>query len=523
MKIQKLIKSNHYSIRINILLIQKIDDYCKSNNLTDETKSKIQILTGFVYDRQQKLDTEKVCVPQQVLRKLFSNKRYQEILTHCENSTIKLTRQANKFVHKAKHFKINDELFDNNTIIFYPNITKRYERVLERFERAKYDNAEQMDIFFKDSRVKLQNMFLENIKSKFSPEKVEFLSEKLKMEFADKKKSIEKYQTMFLGKNPYLFKVINVDQNGRIYNIFTYCKKEFRELVKDDFVEVDISNSHPFILGSIFKNLCEDNPMKNLENKLIENEKMFFNSEQKNKSMNNINIFNYIKQSIKLTNLKYYLEVYNNNILDNDYNFNCVHFKKNRVVRGINFDEIKSEIYRFERFATSGDFYNIAIKTINNYHKDVRFKPILIQKEVCQFLKIEKSVAEKCLEKDIPYEWKKGIIKLSFMYWMNGTVDNGRYKIKKLYQLIYPNITAMLNFIKKHSKSKNCIHSLVTTIESDLIYSTIKQGFDSEKSFVAGSVHDAIFVEKSNKERLISILQNTSKELLNNIPNIKTK
>jgi len=122
----------------------------------------------------------------------------------------------------------------------------------------------------------------------------------------------------------------------------------------------------------------------------------------------------------------------------------------------------------------------------------------------------------------ITIDMKRNVLKKSFMYWMNGRIRGQRYIIKKPFTLLYPNITNLFNLLKKEF-GYTCIHSLITTIESDLIFSIIYKSYHSENPFICGSVHDAIFVKKEFQNKLESIFKESSKELLNNTPNIKTK
>ncbi|MFZ4399825.1 MAG: hypothetical protein ACOYO1_07310 [Bacteroidales bacterium] len=521
MKASKLIKASRYPIRINNKLSEAIDIYCQSNNISDETKAKIQILTGFVYDRQLIFDSTEICVPQNLLRKLFSNKKYQEILKHCENATLTLTRNANAMSKTAKHYKIKPDLFDNNTIVSYPNVSKRYENVLNRNSKEKNDKILELDNFFSDSRVELQNQFLNAIKKKYSQEKVDSFSKSLIEKGILSNENVEKYRTMFLCDNPYIFNVCNIDKDGRIYNIFTFCKREYRDLIKDDFVEVDISNSHPFILGSLLKNLSEGNNLDFLDRKLTENEQKFKNSglNNENEAKTNLLLFNSLKLINK--NLNYSVCPKNQDV-EKIKNIlfsisNCVHFNsKNLFFRDLNIEELNIEILNFEHYASIGNFYLMAKSNIVQNHKNIQFKPLL------NCIEIGKKEIKKYKENMIPENLKKDIMKKSFMYWMNGSNENQRLKITRLFPLLYPNITKLFRILKNEF-GKTSIHGLITTIESDLVYTTIERCNKNTKPFVVGSVHDAFFVEKEKLELLVSIFEKTSMEFLNNIPKNKTK
>jgi len=308
MKTQNLIKSKRYSIQINKILLDCIDNYCSLNKINEEKKGKIQILTGLVYEKQIKFNSTKICLSQKILRKLFNNKRYLEILKYCENSTLSLTQNANVFTKTARHYKIKNELFNEKSIVFYPNITIRYEKVLDRFANEKYNNAIQIDKFYSDSRVEIQNLFLNSIQNKFSLERLSEFTQKSNINNKFNSNKIKLFKKYFLCQNPYLFKVNNVDKNGRIYDIFTSCKREFRELIKDEYVEVDISNSHPFILGSLLKNLSIENQLKKLTDKLSKNENKFKGcglENEKNKiATNNLILYKYIEFILKYINIK---------------------------------------------------------------------------------------------------------------------------------------------------------------------------------------------------------------------------
>lgn len=525
-KMQHLIKSTRYSIRINQKLLDCIDKYCLENTINDETKGKIQILTGHIYNTElvgkQRL-VEGVLVSQKWLLKTFNKKRYNEILEHCEQSTIRLSQSAIARCHLAKHYKIKTDLFDENAIVFYPNITKRFEGVQDKNSIKDNQYVLDMDSYYTDSRVLIQNQFLGLIKEKYTNDMVEKFSNDLVKQNKISKDVINRHKTYFLQQHPNLYKVTKVDATGRVYNIFTYCKREFRDLIRDEFVEVDISNSHPFILGTILLKLAEGKKLEQLEHLLKLRKDKFNESILNNRNITevNLNIFYYLQFILSTIDIDTYNNLYNNiNNVDIDYNrniSNCGYSMQKRIFKGIELDSLRSEINEFEKWARLGIFYDNMFRWFETRNKGFRFKPILKDK----FIGVDDSELSKYSEKQIPFEYKKIIFKKGFMYWMNGENKDIQFlKIQKIYPTVFPNITKLFQLLKKEF-GKTCLHGFITAIESDLIFETINECYKRDNSNVVGSVHDAMFVKKEYKEILLPILHETTTKYLDSIPKTK--
>lgn len=187
--------------------------------------------------------------------------------------------------------------------------------------------------------------------------------------------------------------------------------------------------------------------------------------------------------------------------------------------KGVNFIELGFELSYLNQAISRGLFYDVIVKKLTN--EGFKFKKLF---NVLKGQKIISKHIKSNLIVDIENDnkLKRKLIKVSFMIFINSKPSKRKaisYLPKKVFYESFPNFSAFIDVIKSKFGHKS-LHSLVTTIESELIFNTIEEMYNKHDT-VCGSVHDAIYVPENKVSILTKILYEQSMYLLGNPVKVK--
>jgi hypothetical protein len=496
-----LVVKESYALTTNYQILMAIDEYCQKHKKTPDEKAKIQIFSGLIYDRQIKYGKPHVSIPRTFFIRTFGQQNYHKIKKDCLACTVKMIRNYSTFFKSCSTYQINPTL-EGDPITFYPNCSDKLLRSLNRRRVKMSESAVEFDSFYKDKRVFLQNNFLDKVRPLLTPEKAEVKLTELLKTGAISKDTFHKQMRFFEVFQDGYHYTSAPDLNGRLYNMFCYIKKECRRLLGDDYVEIDISNSQPFILGRILETTLHTMWLPIFRGDGQNSYEQLFRKKKKDNyaesyALSNL-LYNTIRELfiIEAEPAPHNYTEYNKCIicvlnLTTDENHNCY--------------GLQDEIKLFASMADRGVFYDGVVGRAEKMN--IKFKPLLyLIRDVLPNHKAYK-------EQDINTEHKRAIAKECFLFWMNGRADFKKRKTVqyRLYESLFPNITLFLAAIKKEAGYKS-IHGLVTKIESNLIFKVVHELFKYDGT-VVGTVHDAFYVRKTHANMLIETLNKEGRML----------
>jgi len=496
---KELIAQSTYAININQKLISKVEEYCTLNNLNIATKVKMLVFTSMIYKRMIIYDSQLVNISKNVFVKVFSTIQYFEIKKHCLESTIDQVYNHVQSAGIPSAFRIKPELFDKRVIVYYPNqISSKLERNFKKKKCKTYDEAIEKGKLFEDNRVQIQNEFLLDIISYYSHNNVHNILSKMHQKGILTYDNLNKNKAFLTSFQHGQYFATKPDLQGRVYSFYTMIKRELRSIVGEKYIEMDISNSHPFILSTVLYNSLFKN--NNAIIHLLQKQKMnFIQDSLKSYQVSldcSIQLLNYLNNllTVPLQHLDF-VSLYKYH--------NSVQFSSNALIE---------EVKWFQEIAQKGMFYISIVdqNLFNNYFykKELGYyNPILINGGI--------DIS------DPKIDIKKEITKKSYMFWQNGDIIKRRSISKKCILNLLPNTTILLNHLKDKFGYK-AIHSLITTIESNLVFKSIFDAYQQEKIAI-GSVHDGMFVPIEYEDKFKSIFSSTSKQFLNCEAPLKVK
>jgi len=504
----EIIKFSRYSIKINELIFLAVENYCSINGINEDHKNKMLILTAFVYEKMTKCDYTRVSLPSSFLKKQFSTKKYKKIKDDCLKVTLDIVRKPHLASGNCFAFKIKDSLYNQEVIVYEPNLAKRTENILKKKLIGNYDKALDFDKLYGDNRVRIQNKFLTEIRHKFTIENIQKIIDQLKKDgynkFTDNYNPIALFEDFKHGKHF----TLDPDKNGRLYNIFVYSKKEFRELLGNEYIEVDLSNSQPYILASLLKCIfIEGNNNSNFKKIIIEQSLRFENTKYIRHYNTLIELNSLIDFLSKVNSCNEETEKNTKISTNNIHSSLLVHFGLENI------NNLKQEITEFFEMACSGNFYSKVADKFSMNGEDYVKALNLIKKEYPNYKNIKAD--------EITNKMKKLIVKRSFMVWMNGKPQSDRKCLpKEIFYKTFSEISLILTRCKSKF-GKTIFHSLVTTLESNLAYSTVLEAYKSK--ILVGTVHDGFYLKKHHLEQFIKILNSTAKHQINSTPERKIR
>jgi hypothetical protein len=503
-----LVVKSGYSITTNTKILQAIDEYCEKNAKSQDDKAKIQIFTSLIYDRQLKYGKRYVQLPRAFFIKTFGQKNYLKIKTDALACSVDMVRNYSAKLGQCASYQIKKGL-SGNPITFYPNCSDNLLRGLIRKGIKVYNVAKKYDAYYGDHRVHWQSRFLHEIKSDLSVEKVKPVLFKLLQDGVISEDTFHKQLRFFEAFANGYHHVSKPDLNGRLYSLFTYAKRECRDLIGSDYAEIDISNSHPFILGRLLKA-----GLDNLE--VLPNTTYLFNLELsrdwREKSFKASKKTSYaeserISKAVELglhQKMKDALgkckkcALYTNY---NEYNSKCNICVFYPAQSNLN---LFKEVELFETMATSGAFYQDVVLKAET--QGVKFKPLL------HLIRDKVPGHKSYVESDITPTLKKAIVKKCFLFWMNGKAkfEKRKFCAYNFFETLFPEITQILSEIKE-KYGYTAIHGLVTKLEADMVFHVVNEVSMGFKKMLVGTVHDAFYTKKSyGKKRVLTVLQQTA-------------
>ena len=512
--VQDIIQYSSYNIKLNDKIITAIERFCIDNNKNENFKSKMMIMTSLIYWKQILRQQSFAEISSNLLKKMFG--RYSEILKACLKVSINQVGNYSTTAGYCKSYAIRNNLFDKNVLNYYPNLSKNQCTKIKSIELKRVCFSQDFGSFYGDDRVKLQNDFLmvfrESIKENYKKELKNLENNALITK--EQRKRDEALFTSFIENGEHF--TSTPDHSGRVYNVFSMCKRESRVLLGKDWIEIDISNSHPFILSKILNDGINGALDEAGYKLVLEQLKEKFSTNEQNKLE-----YEKYKTSIELAYeilttlcklkgkeqgrviINYYSNIYSNYICDT-----------------LLYKDLQEELDSLLCLTSKQVFYEtVADKMKVSGHK---FEKImhLLKDDIPHY----KSIAEP----DITNEMKRAAIKVAFMFWLNGTAQlpNGTIRAqKKPFVNAFPLTNILFCYLKlelhKQYKQYKILGNLIKQIEANFIFKIVYKLKGVEVK--AGSLHDAIFIEKKNQLKTLNVIQQLSKEYFGTEIKLKIK
>jgi len=273
---------------------------------------------------------------------------------------------------------------------------------------------------------------------------------------------------------------------------------------------VDLSNSQPFILSSILNCILVENHKSHNFIEILNKQLNRYSNTEYHLQYSTLIAFNSLIDSLNKVTLYTKKTEKNTKITSNTlYTSICVHLQINDI------NGLQQEIKEFFEMACSGNFYSRVADKFSLNGNDYLNGLYLIKKEYPNY----KSIKAHKIDNDM----RKRIVKASFMIWMNGKPQSNRKCFPKdVFYKTFFGISLILNRCKSIYR-KTIWHSLVTTIESNLVFATVDEAYKSKQKILIGTIHDGFYFKKRYLEEFISILNKVAKEQLNSIPEKKIR
>lgn len=464
-------------------------------------------MTGVFYLRSLRFDKKKISVPSKYLSKLFSSK-YNKVKKDCLNTTLDFKEPYSVANGKCNKYEMKRDCLKGEVVKYSPMVSNKFIEKVKMLDIDEYGKGYKAEHILGDNRVSIQNQFLLDIRKYYNEKEVFPILDDLLEEKTISEETYHKNCDLINGFEKcgkYFTK--SPDANGRVYNILSLSKRECRHVLADEYSEVDISNSHPFVMGAVLQFLQsgdwqrlnrETNFIGVLKRQLIElnEERGFFEKEILNGILNlkllqmtssewvsNNNIINQYSNNNTFSSLIILSVIYQ--ILNYDTpTSNTYHFDS---------DELRSEIIMLHNDTRNGDFYKNVIERgsieMSLFHKHAK----MLGKNYIPSSPME--LTDKQCEK---------IIKTSFMFWMNAK----KSKESIFFRTLYPNISKLLSHLKEVC-GKTAIHKLITSIESNFVFKVIdvcNTKTNMSRPFLVGSLHDAFYVPNNKIEIVTDII-----------------
>jgi hypothetical protein len=352
---------------------------------------------------------------------------------------------------KPYHYKLNPKFdFDLNTVSIEPG-TKLFNQIQSkhRNKRAHFNRLEPHLMEMKD---KLMDLHFDYNAAKY------YISEN-----PDIKKRIAYFNQIELLADKRLRYFSRNKTNNRLYTPVTNLKKELREFIIGNLVNIDLKNSQPFFLGQLLMKLV----------RLMAN----------------------LRLDINKNDLE---DINNNTILCCSFlNFDLSKTFGIKVIKSISKihqKQKKANLVNLKEFAdcvNAGNLYEYVGKYFNGKYKRDEIKDMMFK------VLFSRNFDYKNYTKFIPYE-----------------------KEKKVFAEVFPIVAEMVKILKEekfNSGKHKILPVLLQKIESYIFIDCISKDLVNA-GIVPITIHDSIIVERQHKNKAIEIIHNVFAQKFNVIP-----
>ena len=265
-------KEERHYLHIPQAANDEIEEYCERNGLANDLIEDIKIYTGIVFHFTEMRKMESSRIYHEFFKAVLGDREhdgqqgYGVIKEHALNSVIEC--EEYEIGEHSRIYWIQPELIDNiNRVSIYTEHPiprneaykkkghmRRRELAIDRFLDEIY-LPRMVKIDFRKTLGELGEQLI------ISHQADSTLSEKKNYTHGKLDDDINKIKKALAGLNH-----STADNDGRVYNIMCYLKREMRLINGMNLTEVDISSSQPFILAVILDNIINNRRNRSIDN-----------------------------------------------------------------------------------------------------------------------------------------------------------------------------------------------------------------------------------------------------------------
>jgi hypothetical protein len=347
---------------------------------------------------------------------------------------------------KPYYYKLNPKFdFDLNTVSIEPG-SKLFDRIQNRYKN-KRAHFNRLESHLKEMKNKLMNLQFDYDAAKNYISKNPDI--KKQIAYLNQIEALADKRLRYFARNK---------TNNRLYTNVTNLKRELREFIKGDFVNIDLKNSQPFFLGQLL--ICLNAMAANLN---IEDIKR----DLRDNNNNTILCCSILKfDPLKTFGIKAIKSIL------------LIHQKQK-----------KSNLVNLKQFAecvNAGNLYEYVGNYFNEKYKRDEIKNMMFE------VLFSQNVVYQNFTKIIPFENEK-----------------------KVFSKVFPFVAEMVKILK--NKDYTILPVLLQKIESYIFIDCIAKELVNA-GIVPITIHDSVMVERQHKGKTIEIIRNVFFQKFNVIP-----